>query len=202
MKKLIGLLLAVVLLTGLALTAVAESQGTVMYISTPNGKGLNVRSAMDTSQDNVIATLPYGSKVLSYGNPQPGWTYVEIGNVSGYAMSRYLTKQKPAAHDDSSKSSESGTKSKTFDTKAANTVEQMNSLLAAAKSVEPYNVTVRPVRASGWVYLRWVPSRNAQQIATYPGGKEVRVIAELKDWYQVEDPDTGVVGFVNSSYVH
>ena len=201
MKKLIGLLLAVMLLTGLTLTAVAESQGTVMYISTPNGKGLNVRSAMDTSQDNVIATLPYGSKVLSYGNPQPGWTYVEIGNVSGYAMSRYLTKQKPAAHDGSSKSSESGTKSKAFDTKAANTVEQMNSLLAAAKSVEPYNVTVRPVRASGWVYLRWLPSKNAREAATFAANKELTVLAELKDWYQVQDPDTGKVGFVYKSYI-
>ena len=114
-------------------------------------------------------------------------------------MSRYLVRNKPAPYDPSSAPAETG--SKNFDTASATTVEQMNTLLASAKPVAPYTVTVRPVRASGWVCMRWLPSRNSTQIATYSGSQQLTVIAELKDWYQVEDPDTGRVGFVYKSYI-
>ena len=202
MKKLIGLMLAVMMLTGLAFAAVAESQGSERYVCTANGKGLNVRSSMSTTEDNVVATLPYGTKVFTYGNPQPGWTYVEIGNTSGYVMSRYLVKNKPAPYDPSARPAEPAAKSgRNFDSKAATTVEQINSLLAAAKTVEPYSVTVRPVRASGWVYMRWLPSKNAKLLATYGANQELTVIAELKDWYQVQDPSNGSVGFIYKSYI-
>ena len=40
-----------------------------------------------------------------------------------------------------------------------------------------------------------------QLLKAYPAGSQVRVIAELTNWYQVEDPLTGVVGFVNTAYV-
>ena len=40
-----------------------------------------------------------------------------------------------------------------------------------------------------------------QLLKAYPEGTQVRVIAELNKWYQVEDPLTGAVGFVNTAYV-
>ena len=203
MKKLIGLILAVMMLAVLAVSATAESQGKEMYVYTQNGKDLLVRSSMSTTEDNVITTLPYGSKVFTYGSPQPGWTYIEIGGTSGYVMSRFLVKGKPAARGSSSSGTASGTtqpNSKDFDTRSATTVEQMNTLLASARAVEPYTVTVRPARASGWVYLRWLPSRHSTQIATYGANQELTVIAELKDWFQVQDP-AGRVGFVYKSYI-
>ena len=58
MKKLIGLMLAVMLLAATAATALAEEpQGTVMYVYTENGKGLNVRSSMSTKEDNIVGGL-------------------------------------------------------------------------------------------------------------------------------------------------
>lgn len=78
---------------------------------------------------------------------------------------------------------------------------QLNSLIASAKFVTPYTVTVRPARASGWVYMRWFPSKSAEAMATFPANYELDVIAELKDWYQVSDPESGKVGFVYQSYV-
>ena len=72
---------------------------------------------------------------------------------------------------------------------------------ASAKPVTPYTITVRPTRASGWVYMRWLPSRNAAQAATYGANQQLTVLAELKDWYQVQDPATGRVGFIYKSYI-
>ena len=201
MKKIFVLLLAVMMLAALAVPAAAEDQGKDMYVYTKNGKSLLVRSSMSTKEDNVVGSLPYGAKVVTYGSPMPGWTYIDYGDgsFSAYVMSRYLVKNKPAPYDPSSAPAE--TNSKNFDTASATTVEQMNTLLSSAKSVAPYTVTVRPVRASGWVCMRWLPSRNSAQIATYSGSQQLTVIAELKDWYQVEDPDTGRVGFVYKSYI-
>ena len=168
MKKLIGLMLAVMLLAAAAATALAEEpQGTVMYVYTENGKGLYVRSSMSTKEDNIVGSLPYGAKVFTYGSPQAGWIYIDYGDDFGdhYVMSRYLVK------------------------------------LASAKPVTPYTITVRPTRASGWVYMRWLPSRNAAQAATYGANQQLTVLAELKDWYQVQDPATGRVGFIYKSYI-
>ena len=203
MKKLIGLMLAVMMLAALASAAVADGNGTPMYVYTKNGKPLLVRSSMSTTEDNVIDTLPYGAKVFTYGSPEPGWTYIEYDGKMGprYVMSRYLVKNKPAPYEPSGSGSSSQASSKDFDTRSATTVEQINTLLASAKAVEPYTVTVRPNRASGWVYMRWLPSRYSEQLAVYGANYVLTVIAELKDWYQVEDPETGSVGFVYKSYI-
>lgn len=202
MKKLIGLLLAMALLAALAMPAMAEDQGKVMYVYTQNGKDLLVRSSMSTTEDNVVGSLPFGAKVITYGS-QSGWTHIDYGDgsFSPYVMSRFLVKTKPTGGKPSDSKSSSGTDSKNFDTTSATTVEQINTLLASAKVVEPYSVTVRPIRASGWVYMRWIPSRHGKQIATYGANQQLTVIAELKDWYQVQDPATGRVGFVYKSYI-
>lgn len=196
MKKVIGLMLAMMLLVLLAATALSESQGTTMYVYTKNGKVLKVRSSMSTKDDsNVIGTLSYGTKVVTYGT-RDGWALIDYGNTAGYIMYRFLVKEKPAPF----KPSDSGEK-KSDSGKDASTVNQMNALAASAKFVEPYTVTVRPVRASGWVYMRWLPSRNAAQAATYGANQQLTVLAELKDWYQVQDPATGRVGFIYKSYI-
>ena len=197
LKKLLTLTLAVMLMMAL-FVPVTYADVSTMFVYTENGKGLTVRSTMNTTDDNFVDSLPYGFKVFTYGNPKPGWTYIEYGNKGGmrYVMSRFLVKNKPAPFVPGSTPAAGS-----FDTRAASSVEQINTLLTSAKSVTPYSVTVRPVRSSGWVYLRWLPSRYSQQIATFGANKELTVIAELKDWYQVEDPDTGRVGFVYKSYI-
>ena len=197
MKKLIGLILAVVMMVAAVSAALAESQGTEMYVYTENGKGLTVRSSMSTTEKNFVDSLPYGAKVFAYGSPKPGWTYIEYGNQHGYVMSRFLVKTKPAPFAPGGTTPAAGS----FDTRAAVSVEQINTLLTSAKSVTPYSVMVRPTRASGWVYLRWLPTRNSEQMATFGANYQLTVIAELKDWYQVQDPETGKVGFVYKSYI-
>ncbi len=199
MKKVIGLMLAVMLLALLACSALAEeSQGTDMYVYTPNGKVLKVRSSMSTADDsNVIGTLSYGTRVIIYGH-RDGWAMIDYANTTGYIMYRFLVKDKPAPYNPSVTSEP---KTNEFSSKDASTVAQMNTLLNSARTVVPYTVTVRPTRASGWVYLRWFPSRFAKEMATFSGNYDLTVIAELKDWYQVCDPATGMVGFIYKSYV-
>ena len=199
MKKVIGMMLAVMMLAALVTSAMADSQGREMYVYTQNGKGLYVRSSMSAAdKSNIIGSLPYGSKVFTYGG-QSGWTYIEIGSLSGYVMSRFLVKNKPAPYTPSGNPTPDP--SRNFDTRSATTVEQINTLLASAKPVTPYMVTVRPTRSSGWVYLRWIPSRYAAQVASYGSNQQLTVIAELKDWFQVQDPTTGRVGFIYKSYL-
>ena len=131
-----------------------------------------------------------------------GWSCVRLAgkfDQDGYVMTKFLVSKKPGKY---VPSSADAALAQPATSKESFTMDQLNEVLKTGRSVAPYTITLYPTRASGWVYLRWVPSRNSQQIATFPAGKDVRVIAELKDWYQIEDPDTGVVGFVNSSYVH
>jgi len=200
MKRLIGIALALVLLLSLAGAAVAEeSQGRDMWVCTPNGKGLYVRSSMSTKDDsNIVGSLPYGRKVVTYGGNYNGWTMIDYGDGSTdtYVMWRFLVSEKPAPYQKKESGQASGS------TSDASTVAQMNSLVASAKYVTPYEVYVRPTRASGWVYVRWFPSKSATAVATYPANTKLLVLAELKDWYQVCEPESGKTGFVYKSYVN
>ena len=116
-------------------------------------------------------------------------------------MSRYLVYTQPGPYNPGFKPDPKPADPTTFNTKNAGTVLQLNTLVGSAKYVQPYLVTVRPTRASGWVYMRWFPSRSSEYIATYRSDYQLSVIAELKDWYQVEDPTTGKIGFVYKSYL-
>ena len=78
---------------------------------------------------------------------------------------------------------------------------EINAEFASAKKVTPFKVTVRPTRASGWVNLRWAPSKSASLIATYPANSQLLVIKETTNWFQVEDQDTGDVGFISKQFV-
>ena len=197
MKKVIGLMLAVMLLVMLASAAMSEILVRDMYVACKNGKSLTVRSSMSTKDDsNILGYLKYGTKVTTYGGNFNGWTMIDYGSYGdAYVMYRFLSLEKPGPVDPSKTSSD-------FSTKEATTVAQMNSLVKTAKTVAaPYLVTVRPIRASGWATVRWFPSRHSEAVATYPANAQLTVIAELKDWYQVRDDNTGKVGFIYKSYI-
>ena len=171
-----------------------------MYVKTDNGKSLYVRSS-PWRGDNVIGSLKYGEAVgvdWSYAG-NDGWTKVIWGSYGdGYVMSRYLVSEKPGPYVPSG----GGSDKKAASTAESTTVEQMNALVKGAKFVTPYEITVRPTRASGWVYLRWFPSRRSKEVTTLGKGAKLSVLAELKDWYQVEDPESGKIGFLYKSYIH
>ena len=205
-KRLIALLMVLVLAAGLIPAAMAEdntpmaSEG-YYYVYTENGKNLYVRS---TPGGEIVGSLKYGTKIYCYyrdgGN---GWALIDYyynnpgygyGTYAAYISSRYLRKNKPPARNSGSSSSSSSSA-------YADVTAEINAEFKSAKKVTPFIVTVRPSRASGWVNLRWAPSKSAELMATYRQNEKLLVIKETNNWYQVEDQDTGDVGFINKQFV-
>jgi uncharacterized protein YgiM (DUF1202 family) len=206
-KRLIAFLLMLVLAAGMIPAALAEddtphaTEG-YYYVYTENGKGLNVR---ESPGGEVVGSLKYGSRIYCYyrdgGN---GWALIDFyynkpgygyATYAAFVSSRYLRKSKPPANpksDSSSGSSAAGT---------ADVAAEINAEFRSAKRVTPFTVTVRPTRASGWVNMRWAPSKSAEVMATYKQNERLLVIRELTNWYQVEDQDTGDVGFISKQFV-
>ena len=198
-KKLLSLALAAILLAALIPTALADSERT-MYVYTENGKSLNVRSAPVVA-DNIIGTLAFGYPVTVTAVSANGWSTILWQNYYGeffsaYVQSRFLVNYKPSAVPSATAAPASSSV-----TDAAKVLSDMNREFTTAKKVSPYTVAARPSRASGWVNLRWAPSTEAERIATCPQGKELTVLVEMKNWYQVQDPQTGMIGFISNKYV-
>ena len=204
-KRIFSLIMAVMTAVLMIMTAAgAEDDSTpdsagYYYVYTENGKGLNVRS---TPGGEIVGSLKYGTRIYCYyrdgGN---GWALIDYnynmpgvgyGTYACFISSRYLRKSKPPARPGSSSSS----------AKAAEDPEtEINKEFRSAKKVEPFAVTVRPSRASGWVNLRWAPSKSAEVMATYRANDKLLVIKEMDNWYQAEDQDTGDVGFISKQFV-
>ena len=69
--------------------------------------------------------------------------------------------------------------------------------LRTAKTVaEPFTVFVNPSHPTGRVNLRWAPCKRAQALTSYAADKELTVIGETENWYQVHDPEQKYNGFI------
>ena len=199
-KKLISLALIAVMMA-MFLPALANAEEWTMYVYTDNGGSLNVRS--DPSQgNNVIGTLKFGEAVTVNATYSNGWTQIQWGQSYygefgvAYVQSRFLVNYRPGT-----KPSQTTPAPASDTTDYAKAFSAMNAEFATGKKVSPYTVVARPSRASGWVNLRWAPTTEAERIATCKQGKELTVLAELKNWYQVQDPETGMIGFISRQYV-
>ena len=200
-KRIASLLLALILAaTMIPVFSQAENNGWIMYVYTDNGKTLNVRSSPSTG-NNVIGRLNFGSAVSVRMTMASGWTCIDYAAGDGgvaYVQSRFLVDYQPGYRPQSQPvvtptPSSGGT---------AAEIASMNAEFRSAQKVSPYIVVARPVRASGWVNLRWAPTTEAERIATCSQGKELTVLTEMTNWYQVEDPSTGMIGFISRQYVY
>jgi len=198
-KRLLALTAVMILVLSVCMTSALAYE--TMYVRTGNGKTLNVRSEPATG-DNVLLRLPYGEQVTVDYHLGNGWSCIMLAGAYdvGYVQTKFLVSKNPGKYVPSSADADLMPKATS---KESYTMDQLNEVLKTARKVaNPYTVTLYPTRSSGWVYMRWVPSRNSQYVATYAGGTQVEVIAEIKDWYQVRDTATGNVGFVYTSYIH
>ena len=198
-KKLMTLAVALVMMIGMAVPAVSHAWY-YMYVYTENGKSLNVRSEPRVG-DNVLWTLPFGEKVGVDYNLGNGWTALMAAGAydTVYVQTRFLVSEQPTRKPTPQPTAKPAPSTNPA-TNAA-TAAELNRIFRTYKKVVPYNVIVRPVRASGWVNLRWAPSLSAEIMATYKQNDKLLVIKELKNWYQVEDQSTGNVGFISKKYV-
>ena len=194
-KRLLSVCLAAaLLLTGILPAAAAVETGWIMFVYTENHGTLNVRSSMTTG-NNVIGVLNYGAAVHVY-TFYSGWALIEYNNSTAYVMSRYLVYNQPTTPVVPTPTPAPAP------APSDTSLNEINSeFRTAVRVAQPYRVISRPSRASGWVNLRWAPSTQAERITTCPQGKELLVLSELRNWYQVQDPVTGMVGFISRAYV-
>ena len=197
-KRLVSLALIVMMMATLISTAAVAESGTTMYVRTDNGKSLNVR---DKPDGKVVASFKYGQAIYVEYITASGWAQTYYGDYgdtyTGWVSARYLVKSDPGKYVPSNNSAPASS-----NTDAAKVLSDMNAEFRTGKTVtNQFTVYARPSRASGWVNLRWAPSTEAERIATCPQGKALTVIGETKNWYQVQDPQTGMVGFIMKKFV-
>ena len=195
-RRILTLLLLAAIAAGVCIQA-ASLAAEYRYVYTENGKGLNIRYEPRIA-DNILTTAAFGTRVQVYQNLGNGWTAIYWGGTDiFYVQSRFLVKDKPTKKPSSGSGSTSGSAGDN-----ASSVAELNQIFRTYQRVpSPYLVTVRPTRASGWVNLRFAPTKQAELLGTYRENDRLLVIAQLKDWLQVEDPATGAVGFISSKFV-
>ena len=174
--------------------AVTADNEWTMYVYTDNGKSLNVRSDPMTG-NNVIGSLNYGDAVSVRMTTANGWTVIDWYNGTvAYVQSRFLVAYKPASKGKTPVENNTATD-------AGQVLNTMNAEFRTGVRVSPYTVIARPSRASGWVNLRWGGALEAERITTCGQGKRLTVLAELRNWYQVQDPESGMIGFISRKFV-
>lgn len=70
----------------------------VMYIASSNDE-VDFLSAPDNKEDNVIDTIPVGSKVTFIENENSSYAKVEYDSMEGYVERKFLTDKKPKGND-------------------------------------------------------------------------------------------------------
>lgn len=192
---------------------------TTMYVYTDNRKPLNVRSAPYVG-DNLIATAPYGAAINVIQLQDDGWAKIQwTPSVVAYVQSRYLQWTRPdlstpvpATPTPTPVPTAAPTAVPYYPTAApyyptadpysyyTDSLATLNAEFRTARIVTPFTIIVRPARSSGWVNMRWAPSKDVEMITTYRNGVRLTVIAETQSWYQVVDPDSEATGFIMKAY--
>ena len=187
MKRKICLLMIVLLC--LLLPACASAY--TMYVKTSNGGAVNVRLKPSTDSESV-AKLNYGSAVEVIQN-EGAWSAVNWQGYSQpcYIQSRYLVSEYPSGK---AKPASTGSTDK-----GATSIADVD--FKSFKLVEPYDVYVQASHVGGYVNLRWAPSMDAAVAERVNDGSTLRVIAEGRSWYQVQDERTGYVGFMRKGFL-
>ena len=182
MKKLSVLLISAVLLVATMSAAFAAT----MYVDTANHKTLNLRSH---ENDKVIAQIPYRAAVEVHSFFQSDTcANVTYNGKSGWVYTRYLSWNRPAKSTSSANTAKS----------AANTD---NNVFSGMKKVTAYDAVVQPGTPTGYVNLRWAPSKQAAIHGVRYLGNSVHVIAENKYWAQVIDNKSGECGYMLKKFL-
>ena len=190
-KRIVPILLAVVLLTA-ALIPLATASGTVKYVSTRNGKPLNVRSWPSVSS-SLLGTIPNGQAVtVENYTTYYTWAVITFNGQKAYVMTQYLM--------------DGGTPEPVYPTPTVTPggstqgiINSMENEFRTYRVVSPYTVLAKPVRSTGWVNLRYVPSTEFGHAKNLYANTQLTVIAETSNWLQVRD-DTGLTGYVMRQY--
>ena len=124
-----------------------------------------------------------------------GWAVILWKNGEAYVQGRFLVDDKPGPRPTPSQQSEEEKEMKVE-------MNKLNNELKSEKDVaEPFMVAVRATRTTGWINFRVGPGKITTRIASFPDGKQLRVIGETTNWYKATDLETGKNGYIHKSYV-
>ena len=177
-------LIALVMVAVLFTPVIALSGTNIFYVDTANKKSLNMRSDC-TMGDNIIANIPYRAEVTVFEFlAGDAWARVEYNGRTGFVMSRYLSGTRPASGGGSGGGSSSST-------------------TISYKGFTPTNYTaaVRPSNPSGYVNMRWAPSKSTSVHEVYYAGETLQVIADNGTWCQVYDTSRNICGFMMKQFL-
>ena len=202
MKKLISILTAVVLLLTVTVSfASAEGNSLglgAMFVYTENGKTLNVRSSPETG-DNIIGHLKYGTKVNVVAF-EGGWAKIAYLGGNAWVPSRFLQWYAPGPKPAPQPTPQPQPQPQP-DPQPDPDTEQMNEELRSEVGIPQTIVEAQARRASGWVNMRFNPSRKTECIETCPDGTQLTAFAETINWYHVTDPVTGNSGYIRKEFL-
>ena len=189
-KKSFSRLLMLALLL-VALIPAASASGTVKYVNTRNSKPLNVRSWPSVNAA-LLGTIPNGRAVtVENYTTDYTWAVISFGGRTAYVMTQYLVDGSPVSPVTPTPTPGGNTQS---------LINSMENEFRTYRVVSPYTVLAKPVRASGWVNLRYVPSTEMGHVEKMYANTQLTVIAETANWLQVRKNDTGVTGYVMREY--
>ncbi|MDD3336209.1 MAG: SH3 domain-containing protein [Eubacteriales bacterium] len=186
-KNLIAFGLVLIMLCSCMVVAYAmptEHDVTYYYVDTSNHGSLNLRQAASTDAD-VMAQIPYGTQIMIYDYaPGDKWALCAYDQYEGYVMTRYLNGNRPSGRASSSATSSTST--------------SVGSESAEYKRMEAayYYAAVRPSTPSGYVHMRWAPSKKEPVIRDFYDGQVLKVLYQDQNWCQVYDEATGVSGWM------
>ena len=191
LKRFAALTLAVILALAAAGTAAfaKEAEENLYYVYTENGSKLNVRSMPN---GEIVGELEPGEEVKIITMINDGWALIMFKDEPAYVNRRYLIDVKPEE-----------LAKKIAEEQEAFTGDPMTDIdaeFASAVDVEDYKITARPARVTSVVNMRWIPSETGRIIARYKATEELIVLKELKYYLQVQDPDTGDVGYIHKKF--
>ena len=177
-------LIALVMIAVLCTPVIALGGTNIFYVDTANKKSLNMRSDC-TLGDNIIANIPYRAEVTVFEFlAGDAWARVEYNGRTGFVMSRYLSGTRPASGGSNGGGSSSST-------------------TISYKGFTPTNYTaaVRPSNPSGYVNMRWAPSKSTSVHEVYYAGETLQVIADNGTWCQVYDTSRNICGFMMKQFL-
>lgn len=168
----------------------ATAAGITKYVYTRNGKPLNVR-AWPSVNSSLLGTIPNGSAIsVENYTTDYTWAVIRYNGQTAYVMTQYLVDGSPVTPVTPTPSGGS----------SQGLIYSLENELRSYHVVSPYTVVAKPVRATGWVNLRYIPSTECCHAENLYANTQLTVIAETANWLQVRKNDNGVTGYVMRQY--
>lgn len=164
-----------------------------MYVNTANGRALRFRSSKSTSADNVLAEIPYGTKVYVV-NWDGTWARVRYNSAVGYVVKKHLSIARPEPYEtvQAQRAAQEAIKQQEKELKAENSRLDHSRV----KAVDRYDVTVRTGVAEMRANLYAEANLTGKILTSFEEGARLEVTQQNRDWAWIWDPVDGYTGYM------